>query len=69
MPTGAVDLPIRVSAMSSMLGYFPASMKSNTRRAIGAAACEPKPAFSTITASAMVGVSTGANATYIEWSR
>jgi len=48
--------------MSSSLGYWPISMKSNTRRAIGAAEVEPKPAFSTITARAMVGASSGANA-------
>ena len=38
-------------------------------RAIGAAAAAPKPAFSTITASAILGLSAGAKAMYSEWSR
>jgi CelD/BcsL family acetyltransferase involved in cellulose biosynthesis len=36
---------------------------------MGAAAVEPKPAFSTTTASTTVGASMGAAAMYSEWSR
>ena len=43
-------------------GRWPLSTKSNTRRAIGAAAPAPKPAFSITSASAICGVSSGANA-------
>jgi hypothetical protein len=38
-------------------------------RAIGAATAAPKPAFSTISASAIFGWSAGAKAVYSEWSR
>jgi hypothetical protein len=38
-------------------------------RAIGAAARAPKPPFSTMIASAIFGLSTGAKATNSEWSR
>lgn len=40
-----------------------------TLRAIGAAPVEPKPPFSTSTATAMRGASAGANAMNHEWSR
>ena len=69
VPMGAADWPLRVAAISSSLGYWPSSTKSNTRRAIGAAAAAPKPAFSTITATAMDGSGSGAAAMYSEWSR
>ena len=36
---------------------------------LGAAAAEPKPAFSTMTATTMLGASIGAAAMYREWSR
>src|SRR5207253_2049266 len=62
LPIGAVDVPARVATMSSSLGYWPCSIKSNTRRAIGAAAPAPKPAFSTTSATAMRGSFSGANA-------
>ncbi|CAJ0694314.1 hypothetical protein R82526_04134 [Ralstonia mannitolilytica] len=40
-----------------------------TARAIGAAVAAPKPAFSTISATAIFGWSAGAKASYSAWSR
>ena len=62
-PIGAAEVPDFVAAMSSSLGTRPSSMKSNSLRAIGAAAPAPQPAFSTITATAICGSASGATST------
>src|SRR5688500_1721385 len=62
VPIGLAALPSRTAIMSSSLGYWFISAKSKTRRAIGAAAAAPKPAFSTIIEMACFGAAAGASA-------
>ena len=50
-------------------GALPSRYWSKAMRAIGAAAIEPKPPFSTSSASAIAGLSAGAKAMNSEWSR
>ena len=68
--TGSVADAAAATAAASFCGFWRSTRKkSSTRRAIGPAACAPQPPFSTTSATAICGWSTGAYAMNSAWSR